>query len=155
MIKKLREIDGFAKAGVIFFVMLLVYIVFICIVIPMIVSPGSVFAEEFVLSFETPSHRHFNLVSILFALLAGVLSSLFLRKESNETFTAVKNVLSPAEREIIKIVEECKEITQDSLLFRLGWSRAKVSTILTNLEKRNLVQRRREGKTYVVFLSKH
>lgn len=44
-------------------------------------------------------------------------------------------------------------ITQDSLRFRLGWSKAKVSRILTNLDRKNIVQRERTGKTYAVFLS--
>lgn len=33
-------------------------------------------------------------------------------------------------------------------------SKAKVSTTLTRLDKMNLIQRERQGKTYKVFLSK-
>jgi uncharacterized membrane protein len=39
------------------------------------------------------------------------------------------------------------------LRFRLGWSKAKLSRILTNLDKMNLIQRERAGKTYNVFLA--
>ncbi len=66
----------------------------------------------------------------------------------------VKKGLSEDEKKILAEIEKEKEITQDSLRFRLEWSKAKVSTILTHLDKMGIIQRRREGKTYVVFLSK-
>ena len=58
------------------------------------------------------------------------------------------------EKKILDEVKRAGEITQDSLRFRLNWSKAKISTILTNLDKINLIQRERQGKTYKVFLSK-
>ncbi len=66
----------------------------------------------------------------------------------------VKKGLSEDEKKILTEIEKEKEITQDSLRFRLEWSKAKVSTILTHLDKMGIIQRRREGKTYIVFLSK-
>ena len=54
----------------------------------------------------------------------------------------------------LEAIKKSGEITQDSLRFRLDWSKAKVSTILTNLDKRNLIQRERIGKTYKVYLQK-
>ena len=51
-------------------------------------------------------------------------------------------------------IKKAGEITQDSLRFRLNWSKAKVSTILTNLDKIGLIQRERIGKTYKVYLQK-
>lgn len=66
----------------------------------------------------------------------------------------IKKGLSKDELAVIREVEKTGSITQDSLRFRLNWSKAKVSTIVTNLDKLNLVQRERMGKTYRVFISK-
>ena len=63
-------------------------------------------------------------------------------------------MLTKDEKRLINTVEEAGEITQDSLRFRLEWSKAKVSAIVTGLERVNILQRKREGKTYSVFLSK-
>ncbi|MFQ6065443.1 MAG: helix-turn-helix transcriptional regulator, partial [Candidatus Bathyarchaeia archaeon] len=60
---------------------------------------------------------------------------------------------SEDEKAIIDEIRRAGKITQDSLRFRLGWSKAKVSRILINLDKMNLIQRERIGKTYNVFLT--
>jgi len=65
----------------------------------------------------------------------------------------IRKVLSGDENAIIDEIRRAGKITQDSLRFRLGWSKAKVSRILTNLDKMNLIQRERVGKTYNVFLT--
>jgi len=65
----------------------------------------------------------------------------------------IRKVLSNDEKAIVDEIRRAGEITQDSLRFRLGWSKAKVSRILTNLDKMNLIQRERVGKTYSVFLT--
>ncbi|MBI4053501.1 MAG: hypothetical protein HY394_05715 [Candidatus Diapherotrites archaeon] len=66
----------------------------------------------------------------------------------------LKKALNGGEKKVLDEVEKAGEITQDSLRFRLGWSKAKISTILSNLDRKNLVQRERTGKTYKVFLEK-
>lgn len=156
LIKKISELDILSK-----FVFILVFIVFsyiliICFLIPIILSPSNGFSEEYILSFDTPENRHLNLISFLFAMSFGALFTILIRKEDEENneIKIIKTVLSASDKQVIGILEDVDEITQDSLMFRLEWSRAKVSTTLTNLEKRNLIQRRREGKTYVVFLTK-
>lgn len=77
-----------------------------------------------------------------------------LSEKTVQDYEVVKKVLSDDEKKILAEVEKEKEITQDSLRFRLDWSKAKISTILTNLDKQGIIQRRREGKTYVVFFPK-
>lgn len=67
----------------------------------------------------------------------------------------IRKALSDDERAVVDEVNRAGKITQDSLRFRLGWSKAKVSRILTNLDKMNLIQRERIGKTYNVFLTEN
>jgi uncharacterized membrane protein len=66
----------------------------------------------------------------------------------------VKKALSDDEKAVLDEVEKAGVITQDSLRFRLDWSKAKVSTIVSGLDRRGIVQRERSGKTYRVFLQK-
>lgn len=101
-----------------------------------------------------------NLVSLTIALLAGVLVSLWLLPKKTETTAAktdeleiIKRALSDDEKAVIDEIRRAGEITQDSLRFRLEWSKAKLSRILTNLDKMNIIQRERVGKTYNVFLT--
>jgi len=65
----------------------------------------------------------------------------------------IKKALSDDEKAVVDEIRRAGEITQDSLRFRLDWSKAKLSRILTNLDKMNLIQRERVGKTYNVFLT--
>jgi uncharacterized membrane protein len=99
----------------------------------------------------------FNLAALSLALIAGVLVSLWLvtqpAAERVDEMEILKRALSQDERAVLDEVRRAGEITQDSLRFRLGWSKAKLSRILTNLDKMNLIQRERVGKTYNVFLA--
>jgi hypothetical protein len=117
----------------------------------------------------SPSQNYFvvNLVAFAFALLAGVLVSMWLRLGTSETafspraplsrvdeLEIIKRALSDDEKAVLDEIRRAGEITQDSLRFRLDWSKAKLSRILTNLDKMNIIQRERVGKTYKVFLTK-
>ena len=100
------------------------------------------------------------LVSAIIALIA----SIYLKTEKSsenknnkkpkepktDELHIMKKALSPDEKRLVEEVEKAGEITQDSLRFRLNWSKAKISTILTNLDRIGIVQRQREGKTYLV-----
>jgi uncharacterized membrane protein len=104
-----------------------------------------------------------TLLSLVVALMVGVLVSLWLKPATKtEAPTSVVNVdeleiikraLSEDEKLVVEEIRKAGEITQDSLRFRLEWSKAKLSRILTNLDKLNIIQRERLGKTYKVFLS--
>jgi len=107
------------------------------------------------------------LLSLVVALIAGVLIILFLKPsiQSQPVVTVqpasrideleiIKHALSDDEKQVLDEIRRAGEITQDSLRFRLEWSKAKLSRILTNLDKLNLIQRERFGKTYKVFLTK-
>lgn len=102
-----------------------------------------------------------NLAAILLAVVLGLLVFLLLRTTPSpppqvreiDELKIIRKVLSEDEKAIIDEIRRAGKITQDSLRFRLGWSKAKVSRILTNLDKMNLIQRERIGKTYNVFLT--
>jgi len=101
-----------------------------------------------------------TIIPLIIALIIGIIISFYLFKDKNkedkkkDEFSIIRKALSEDEKKILDEIKKAKEITQDSLRFRLGWSKAKVSTILTNLDKRNLIQRERTGKTYNVYLQK-
>ncbi len=107
------------------------------------------------------------LLSLVVALIAGVLITLWLKPSMQsqpmgavqpasriDELEIIKRALSDDEKQVLDEIRRAGEITQDSLRFRLDWSKAKLSRILTNLDKLNLIQRERFGKTYKVFLTK-
>jgi uncharacterized membrane protein len=107
-----------------------------------------------------------NLVALSIALVAGALVSLWIMSRKPEAPVAapapvaktdeleiIKRALSDDEKAVLDEIRRAGEITQDSLRFRLEWSKAKLSRILTNLDKLNIIQRERVGKTYNVFLT--
>ena len=99
-----------------------------------------------------------TIIPLIIALIIGIVISLYLFKDKDkgrDEFSIIRKALSEDEKKILDEIKKAKKITQDSLRFRLNWSKAKVSTILTNLDKRNLIQRERTGKTYKVYLQKN
>lgn len=105
------------------------------------------------MSFASPGYITLNIVSLMLGLSAGVAAFIVLTPQSQAStkVVAVSKVLSADEKAVLAEVEKAGEITQDSLRFRLGWSKAKLSAVLSNLDRMNLVQRERQGKTYNVF----
>ena len=94
-----------------------------------------------------------NVVCLLIALFIGFLfSAQFLTPESEKAFKIVKSSVTPDEKMILEELKKAEVITQDSLRFRLNWSKAKTSTLLTNLDKKGLIIRERSGKTFKVCL---
>lgn len=104
-----------------------------------------------------------NILSLAIALVIGFFVSMklkhskevrVLQTDKQKVLNVIKKKLSQDEKKMLKEIERAGTITQDSLRARLGWSKAKASTILTRLDKMDLIQRDRQGKTYKVFLSK-
>ena len=104
-----------------------------------------------------------NIAAIILALVAGFVASMAIKPEKQAqikkydkgyALRIVKKKLSDDEKKLLKEVEKTGKITQDSLRARLEWSKAKTSTIITRLDKMDVIQRERAGKTYYVFLSK-
>ena len=98
-----------------------------------------------------------TIIPLIIALFIGVIVSFYLfgTKEKDKEYNIIKKVLSEDWKKVLDEIKKTGEITQDSLKFRLGWSKAKISTILTNLDRRGLIQRERVGKTYKVYLQKN
>ena len=109
-----------------------------------------------IMNFSSSSSTTMNLVSLIVAISVALIVSFYLFKHDakEKEYSIIRKALSDDEKKILDEVKKAGEITQDSLRFRLDWSKAKISTILTNLDKRELIQRERIGKTYKVYLQK-
>ena len=152
--------DIMTKIFLVIFVIALSYLLLSLTITPLLVrQPRSMvdmmgFSQQSVLP---------NTLALVIALGIGFFLSLYLKSPKQTTeranyrkiaLSVVKKKLSADEKKMLKQIERAGTITQDSLRARLGWSKAKVSTILTRLDKMNLVQKERQGKTYKIFLSK-
>jgi len=131
--------------------------------------PESLTAEEYMARTMGLSHDNLiaNFVPLIIALGLGLIATVKIKTKPDtaprirtasdhrqQALKIVKKKLSDDEKKMLKEIETAGTITQDSLRARLGWSKAKVSTTLTRMDKMNLIQRERQGKTYKVFLSK-
>lgn len=99
-----------------------------------------------------------NTTSIASGLIGMLIASLLIFRRGHDSggrkddFSIMKRALTEGETSLLENVRAVPDgITQDSLRFRLGWSKAKVSTMLGNLDRMGLVQRERFGKTYKVY----
>lgn len=104
-----------------------------------------------------------SLSSLLLGIGAALVSYHFLpsmaeKPTPKETPTfvvkdAVWDLLSEDEKRVMNEVVKSEGITQDSLVYRLGFSKAKVSLLLSSLEEKGLVFREKLGRTYSIRLS--
>lgn len=74
------------------------------------------------------------------------------QKISEKKFEWILDALDPQEKSVMKAVKEQDGITQNTLRLRTDLSKAKLSYVLQELEKRNLIKREEKGKTMQVFL---
>lgn len=109
-----------------------------------------------IMNFSNTNSLVISLVSVIAALSLGLWISIYLFEKPNKdkAYSIMRRAMSEDEKLIMDEINKAGEITQDSLRFRLNWSKAKVSTILTNLDKLGLIQRERTGKTYKVYMQK-
>lgn len=70
-----------------------------------------------------------------------------------EKFEIIMNVLDQYEKKVISIIKEQDGITQNTLRIRSDLSKAKLSYVLKELEKRNLIRRVEKGKTLAVHMN--
>lgn len=170
---KIQSMDIATKVLVIVFVVLLVYLVSFLFLTPLLFPMSGASSMQdmmgHMMSFNAET-TNWNLLALTLAVGAGLIATLLLRKSSFPQATQplpsvqpqqkemdelkiIRKILSDDEKALVDEIRRAGKITQDSLRFRLGWSKAKVSRILTNLDKMNLIQRERVGKTYNVFLT--
>ncbi|MDP3918639.1 MAG: MarR family transcriptional regulator [Nanoarchaeota archaeon] len=70
----------------------------------------------------------------------------------DDKFNTILTVLDDSEKKVMKIVKEEEGITQATLKFRADMSKTKLSTVLSGLEKKNLITREEKGKTYQIYI---
>ena len=61
-------------------------------------------------------------------------------------------LLSENEKKIFNLILEHEGITQNTLRIKTDLSKATVSQILADFEKKNIIKKESKGKTYAVFL---
>ncbi len=74
------------------------------------------------------------------------------KKTNEEKFNLISMALDPYEKKVIKAIKEQDGITQNTLRLRTDMSKAKLSYVLQELEKRNLIKRVEKGRTLQIFL---
>ena len=74
------------------------------------------------------------------------------KKVRDEKFGYILKALDPFEQKVIKAIKEQSGITQSTLRLRLDMSKAKLSYVLQELERRNLIKRTQKGKTLAIYL---
>ncbi|MBL7055981.1 MarR family transcriptional regulator [Candidatus Woesearchaeota archaeon] len=72
---------------------------------------------------------------------------------NDEKFSLLLRPLDDNERKVLTAIKEQEGITQSTLRYRADLSKSKVSQILTDFEKKRLIERKAKGKTYSVFLT--
>ena len=76
-------------------------------------------------------------------------------KVEQNKFELILKAMDDNEKKVLKAIKEQEGITQSTLKFRTDLSKAKVSQILTDFEKKHLVKRELKGKTYAVYLAEN
>lgn len=74
------------------------------------------------------------------------------KQDKNERFEFLLKALNDEEKKIMKAVKEQDGIEQSTLRIRTDLSKTKLSVILTELEKKNLVKKVAEGKKNKIYL---
>jgi len=74
------------------------------------------------------------------------------RKLGEEKYSILSKGLNEFEKKVLAVVREEEGITQNMLRLRVDMSKAKVSQVLQELEKKGLIKREPKDKTFQVFL---
>ena len=69
----------------------------------------------------------------------------------NQKFEIILKALNDSEKKVLKEIKEHEGITQNTLKLKANISKSKLSYVLQELEKRNLVKRVKKGKTFQVY----
>jgi uncharacterized membrane protein len=75
------------------------------------------------------------------------------RKIEEGRFDLIMKGMDDMEKRVLKTIKEQEGITQSTLKYRTDLSKAKVSQILSDFEKKHLIKREQKGKTYSVYLT--
>ncbi len=75
------------------------------------------------------------------------------KKLSEEKFAILLRAFDGNEQAVLKALREQPGIEQNTLRLKTGLSKAKISQILTGLEKKRLIRREAKNRTFSVWLS--
>ena len=75
------------------------------------------------------------------------------KKIDQDKFDLIQKAMDENEKNVFNSIKEQEGITQSTLRYRANLSKAKVSQILTDFEKKHLIKRESKGKTYSVYLT--
>lgn len=105
-------------------------------------------------------------LSFLLSMVTGVGFFIFTRplpseekdakKEENpvdKNLAILERALSADEMQMLRIIKDSEGITQDSLRFTTGFSKSKVSALITELEKNGIIHREEMGRTFRLFIA--
>lgn len=73
-------------------------------------------------------------------------------KAVSDNFAIALSMLDPLEQKVLTSIREQDGVTQSTLRFRTDLSKAKLSMILSDFEKRDIVRRIPKGKSLAIFL---
>ncbi len=76
-----------------------------------------------------------------------------LANEEEQKVKLMTKALDENERKIFTVVKDQPGITQNMVTFKTNLSKAKVSQVLSDFEKKQLIYRKPKGKTYSVYLA--
>lgn len=76
------------------------------------------------------------------------------KQTAEERFDLLLSALDDDEKKVMKAVREQDGISQATLRIRIDMSKTKLSFVLKDLEKKNLIKKILKGKTNLVFLKK-
>ncbi len=77
-----------------------------------------------------------------------------LRDERTLRLDTIMKVLDPAPAKVLSTIVASEGITQHMLVVRTGFSKALVSQIVSDFEKKGLLHREVRGKSYAIYLKK-
>jgi len=116
----------------------------------------AIFGEDSILVYRLTT------LSFLGGMLAGVLFFMWSRSNGDQNAKAsglkgnievLKRALSEDEKLLVDMISGSDGITQDSIRFKTGFSKSKVSALISEMEKKDILVRERHGRTYKVFIS--
>lgn len=72
--------------------------------------------------------------------------------KNKDEFSAFLSAFDEDHKKVIKLIHENEAITQSTLRFKSGLSKAHLSDMVRDLEKKGIIARKEKGKTYELFL---
>lgn len=100
--------------------------------------------------------HYLTTLSFLGGIVSGVIFFLWTKPAGERTekdpLAVLERVLDPDEIQIIRMVKGAEGMTQDSIRLRTGFSKSKVSILVSDLERSGVLAREKMGRTYKLYL---